>query len=121
MKIGIATDDGTSVSPHFGMAKHYLVVEVEDGAIKGKDLRSKMSHQPERRAAHHHDEGPLHDEMLWGVRDCEALVARGMGRPMHDAIVQAGIKPYLTRMARVDDVVRAYVDGTLDSAPERLH
>ena len=121
MKIGIVTDDGISVSPHFGMAKHYLVVEIEDGAIAGKELRSKTSHQPERGMAHRHEEGPLHGEMLSGVRDCEALVARGMGRPMYDAIVQAGIKPYLTKVPRIEDVVSAYVNGTLDNHPERLH
>ena len=122
MKIGIVTDDGNSVSPHFGMAKNYLVVEVEGMDIKGKEMRSKVSHQPGRGTAHHTGrEGSLHGDMLSIVRDCEVLVAGGMGQPMYDAIVQAGIKPYLTRVARVDDVVRAYVDGTLDSHPEMLH
>ena len=121
MRIGIVTDDGTSVSPHFGMAKNYLVVEIEGREVKGKEMRPKKSHQPERGRAHHADgEGASHGEMLSGVRDCEALVARGMGRPMYDAILQAGIEPYLTTIARADDVVRAYVDGTLDSHPEKL-
>lgn len=121
MNIGIVTDDGTTVSQHFGMAKHYLVVRIEDGLVKGRETRPKASHQPERGVRHRHDEGPLHGEMLSGVRDCEALVARGMGRPMYQAVVQAGIKPYVTSITGVDEVVRAYIDGTLDDLTDRLH
>lgn len=122
MKIAVATDDGTTVSPHFGMAKHYLVVEVVDGAIKGRDLRPKMHHAPGRGAEHHSgDEHSLHGGMLSVVRDCGAIVARGMGRPMYEAILQAGITPYVTGINGIDDAVRAYIDGTLHDTPERLH
>jgi len=120
MKIGVVTDDGRTVSPHFGMAKFYLVFEIEGGVIKGKEMRPKAWHQ------HHgggHDVGGVadegeahsgHGEMLSNVRDCEALVARGMGRPMHDAIVRMGIRPYVTRLATAEEVAGAYIDGTLD-------
>ncbi len=121
MKVGIVTDDGTTVSPHFGMAKHYLVIEIADGLVKGKEPRPKVSHQREKGTAYHpHDEKPLHIEMLSGVQHCEALVARGMGRPMYEAILQVGIKPYVTGIARTDDVVRAYIDGNLDNLTQRL-
>ena len=122
MKIGIVSDDGTSVSPHFGMAQNYLVVDIEDGKVKGRVLRPKMFHRPEPGKPHHagHEQSS-HGEMLSGVRDCEALVARGMGKPMYDSILQAGIRPYLTRLSTVDEVVRAYVEGRLDDHPDGLH
>ncbi len=122
MKIGIVTDDGVSVSPHFGMSKHYLVVEIENGVVKGKEMRTKASHQPERGMPHHAgNEGSLHHDMLSNVRDCQALVARGMGRPMYESILRAGIKPYITGRANIDEVVQAFIDGTLDNLVERLH
>ncbi len=122
MKVGIVTDDGVSVSPHFGMARHYLVIEIENGVVKGKEMRMKASHQPGRGVAHHAgNEGSLHNDMLSNVRDCQALVARGMGRPMYESILQAGIKPYVTGRSSIDDVVQAFVNGTLDNLVERLH
>ncbi len=120
MKIGVATDDGKTVSPHFGMAKFYLVFEMEDGTIKGKEMRPKTRHHHGRE---HGDTGAAikegeehhgHAEMLSNVNDCEALVARGMGPPMYNSILQMGIRPYLTRIAVVEDVARAYINGTLD-------
>jgi predicted Fe-Mo cluster-binding NifX family protein len=121
IKIGVATDDGKTVSPHFGMAHFYLVFEIEDGVIKGKEMRPKKWHQ-------HHGEGRSdggttreggsdhhgHGEMLSNVTDCKALIAGGMGQPMHDAILQLGIKPYLTDIAGAEDAVKAYLDGTAD-------
>lgn len=120
MKMAIATDDGKTVSRHFGMAQSYLVVDIEGGAIRGKETRQKASHGP---GAAHHDgaEGDLHGAMLSNVRDCEAIVAGGMGRPMYEAIARAGIKPYVTGRVAVDDVVSSYMDGTLDNLAERLH
>ena len=36
-KIAVVTDDMSTISPHFGMARHYLVYEVEAGEIVGKE------------------------------------------------------------------------------------
>lgn len=119
MKIGIVTDDGTTVSSHFGLARHYLVVEAEDGVVKGRELRQKPFNQAVPGVARHLGMGGPH--LLSGAGDCEALVARGMGRPMYENIRRAGSKPYLTKMARIDDVVRAYLAGHLDDHPDVLH
>ena len=119
MKVGVVTDDGKTVSPHFGMAQYYLVYEIENGVIKNKELRRKTSHQ--HGEGHHEGESSLHDTMLSTVRDCEALVTRGMGQPMYEAITQSGIKPILTQERYTDEAVGAYIKGTLDNHPEMVH
>ena len=63
----------------------------------------------------------MHDTMLSTVRDCEALVTRGMGQPMYEAITQSGIKPILTQERYTDEAVGAYIKGTLDNHPEMVH
>ena len=45
MKIAIVTDDGKTISRHFGRATHYLVVTAEDGKIIERELREKLGHQ----------------------------------------------------------------------------
>lgn len=127
MKVGVVTDDGQTISPHFGRAQYYLVYDVVDGTIKGKETRPKASrHQlgmEPHAEGHHHgqEEASLHTNMLSNVRDCEALIARGMGWGMYEAIKEAGLKPFLTEIVFADEAVEAYVKGSLDDHVERLH
>ena len=44
MKIAVATDDGTTVSQHFGRALSYTVITVKDGQIANKETRDKTGH-----------------------------------------------------------------------------
>ena len=122
MKVAVVTDDLKSVSAHFGMARHYLVYDVEDKIVKGKEVRDKVGHGP---GDHHHQgegaESRLHDTMLSGVSDCEAIISGGMGRPMFESIAAAGMKAFITRIRSADEAVKALVDGSLDNHPEFLH
>ena len=130
-KIGVVTDDGKTISPHFGMAKFYLVFEIgEDGTVKGKEMRPKAWHSHGGNSEHVNDqhsmqhggsEDSTHGEMLANVRDCEALIARGMGQPMYNAILGKGIRPFLTDIALTDEAVQAYAKGTLDNLSRKLH
>jgi hypothetical protein len=44
MKIAAITDDGKTISQHFGRASHYLVATVENGQIISRELREKLGH-----------------------------------------------------------------------------
>ncbi|MDG7039192.1 MAG: hypothetical protein JRN37_08615 [Nitrososphaerota archaeon] len=130
MKIAIVTNDGKIVHSHFGMAKNYIVFEVENGIKGASEMRPKIWHQhhPEGVRGHeggngmHYGEGghSQQEDMLAAIRDCQVLVARGMGRPMYDGIISRGIRPYLTDLVYVEDVVNAYIDGKLDNHIEKL-
>jgi len=133
LKVGVVTDDGRTTSPHFGRARYYLVYDVEGGIIKGKETRPKSSPHHEMAGhegghhgfgeGHHQDpsEASKHASMLSNVGDCEAIVAHGMGWGIYEAMKQAGIKPFLTEATDADEAVRAYISGSLDDHPERLH
>jgi predicted Fe-Mo cluster-binding NifX family protein len=41
MKIAVITDDGKTISQHFGHAPYYLVVTVENNKIIDRELRDK--------------------------------------------------------------------------------
>jgi predicted Fe-Mo cluster-binding NifX family protein len=129
VKVGVVTDDGKTISPHFGMAQYFLVYDIEDGSIKGKELRPKAGHHhggmehPAGSTGHHQGEAEasLHENMLSSVADCEALITRGMGWGMREAIGQSGKKSFITDVENADEAVRAYIDGGLDDHAERLH
>ena len=38
MKIAVVSDDGVSISRHFGRAPYYVVLTVEGGEIRGKEI-----------------------------------------------------------------------------------
>lgn len=126
VRVAIATDDGLTVSEHFGQAGSYVVYEIEDGKIKGKETRPKASHShPGGIHGSDHGQGAgeqaLHQSMLSNVADCQAVFARGMGWGMYQALKQSGMKPYLIEEASADDAVKAFIAGTLVDHYERLH
>jgi predicted Fe-Mo cluster-binding NifX family protein len=122
VKIAVVTDDGKTISQHFGRALYYAVYEVRSAKVEGMEIKLKVVHHREgEEQLHGHQEASKHSTMLYSVQDCEALIARGMGRGAYEAIKQSGIKPIITDKIDADEAVEAYVKGTLEDHPERLH
>jgi predicted Fe-Mo cluster-binding NifX family protein len=128
MKIAVASDDGKTISQHFGRAPYYVVVTVEHDNIAGREQRAKAAHVHGHGAAEHeHDEQPHaadahhHMAMADAIRDCEAVLCRGMGWPAYDSMVAEGIKPVVTDVTDIDAAALAYANGTLIDHKERLH
>lgn len=133
MKIAVVTDDGKTVSRHFGRARAYAVVTVEDGAIVSRELRDKAA--PHWQAERPHDDddgtrdahgtGPVarekHLAMLSGIRDCAAMIAGGMGRGAYDQARVAGIRPVVTSIRDVDEAAIACAEDRIVDEAERLH
>jgi len=132
MKIAAITDDGKTISQHFGRAGYYLVATVEDGQIVNRELREKLGHshfvsqphieeqpgQPHGMDAASHNK---HIQMAEAIDDCEALLCRGMGMGAYQSMQARGIRPMVTDIAIIDDAVMAYVEGNIVDLTERLH
>jgi tRNA-Thr(GGU) m(6)t(6)A37 methyltransferase TsaA len=134
MKIAVITDDGQTISQHFGRAPYYLVFTIEDKKIVGKELRDKVGHRQFAQEDHHHaaENDPRghgfgahsdakHARMIESIQDCEAIIVRGMGRGAYLAMEQANIRPVVAELADAEEAVKAYLDGTLVDHTERLH
>ncbi len=117
--MAVASDDGKTISRHFGRAEFYVVYEILEGAVKSKQTRPKVAHKQGMMGEQDH--ASLHEKMLSNVKDCEALIAGGMGSPMYQAIKALGIRPFLTEKTHADDAVQAYIRGILDDHEEKLH
>jgi predicted Fe-Mo cluster-binding NifX family protein len=128
MKIALVTDDGATISAHFGRARAYVAITVEDGAIVHREIRPKSA--PHLEGARHggddgsHD-GPAaharHDEMIAPVSDCAYLVARGMGRGAYERISAAGLRPVITDLVDPDEAALACAAGRITDLVEQLH
>jgi predicted Fe-Mo cluster-binding NifX family protein len=135
MKIALVTDDGKTISAHFGRAAYYAVVEIADGQVVGREMREKPSHE-----GHHGPRadagqgqamsiqetwspaaGDLHVQMAAPILDCEVVIARGMGGGAYAKLREAGIRPVLTDARDINEAARQYARGELVDHPERLH
>jgi predicted Fe-Mo cluster-binding NifX family protein len=132
VKLAAITDDGKTLSRHFGRARYFLVVTVEEGKIVGQELRPKTGHhslEPHEATAHENP-GPhgfdpasrgRHAEMLAAIADCQAVLAGGMGQGMYLNLQQVGIRPVLTELRDIPEAFRTFVEGRLAERPERVH
>jgi len=132
MKIAAITDDGKTISQHFGRAQYYLVATVKNGQIVSRELREKLGHaqfanqphpeevpgQPHGMDAASHNK---HLQMAEAIADCEALLCRGMGMGAYESMKAHGIRPIVTDIASIDEAVMAYVEGNIVDQVERLH
>jgi predicted Fe-Mo cluster-binding NifX family protein len=132
MKIAAITDDGKTISHHFGRAPYYLVVSIEDGKIVDRELREKLGHAHFANESHateapgqpHGLDPASHDKhirMSQAITDCEALLCRGMGMGAYESMKVAGIRPVVTDIVSIDEAVTAYLEGRIVDLVERLH
>ena len=131
MKIAAITDDGQTISQHFGRAAHYLVATVENGQIVNRELRDKLGHAHFANAPHVEQAGQPHGmdaashnkhlQMAEAIADCGALLCRGMGMGAYESMKVRGIRPVVTDIALIDEAVLAYARGELKDHVEMLH
>jgi predicted Fe-Mo cluster-binding NifX family protein len=132
MKIAAVSDDGITISQHFGRAPFYEVLTVENNAIVSRERREKMGHAQFQGETHAEVENARghgfgaesqsrHASMAAAISDCQVLLARGMGAGAYESMKSAGIKPVVTEIANINEAVQAYIDGTLVDHTEKLH
>ena len=132
MKIAAITDDGKTISQHFGRAPYYLVVTIEDNKIVDCEMRNKLGHVQFQEEGHHdensgerHGFGPeadhRHGRMAEAIADCEALLCRGMGMGAYESMKVLNIRPVVTDIADIEEAVLAYTKGQIVDHVEKLH
>jgi predicted Fe-Mo cluster-binding NifX family protein len=118
-KIAFPTDDGETISRHFGQASHFKVLTLSDGRLGPSELRDKASHRHgEHAAAESTHPG---QQMVEVVLDCQAVISGGMGAPMLARLEAAGLKVYLTREESIAAAAQAFLAGTLQDDRELVH
>lgn len=132
MKVAVISEDGITVSQHFGRAPYYVVVTVEEGKIISEEKRDKLGHHtfvasheghlaPGER--HGFDAGAQarHAGMMSNITDCQVLIAGGMGWGAYESLKGRGIETIVTDVESIDEAVKLYLEGKLPNLMERLH
>ncbi len=138
VKIAVVTDDGQTISAHFGRAKYYQFYTLVDGKITAEERMEKSSHHHDhgdhhdhgnvqiqadggKDQTHNHDDAERHASMFAPLTGCQVVLARGMGYGAHNGLNAIGVKPVITDIRLIADAIKAYADGTIVDHPERLH
>jgi len=132
MNIAAITEDGKTISQHFGRAPYYLVLTVESGQIIRRELRDKLNHahfvnqphEPEQPGQPHGMDASSHNkhlQMAEAIVDCDALLCGGMGMGAYQSMVSRGIKPVVTEIQDIEQAVIAYAEGKIVDRVDWLH
>jgi predicted Fe-Mo cluster-binding NifX family protein len=133
MKIAIASENGETISRHFGRATEYIIVNTDDRNILGREIRPKVGHTDcSIVGLQEHDCGcaihtggvsiyDRHRSMVLNILDCSILLAGGMGWGAYEGLKSRGIKTVITDVEDFEDAVKLYLVGNLPNLMERLH
>ncbi|MCM8784975.1 MAG: NifB/NifX family molybdenum-iron cluster-binding protein [Candidatus Omnitrophica bacterium] len=118
MKIAIASDDGKTISSHFGRTKGFVIFEVEGKEIKGQKylLNTFTGHARGLEDTGH--EIDRHTPILNALKDCKAVISHGMGMRIYNDLKEAGIEVFVTEETDVKNAFDLYLSGGLIDKPE---
>lgn len=120
MKIAVASNDGKTISSHFGRSKGFVICEIENGKILDR------KYVPNTFTGHaqglHHEEihSHSHASIIENLKDCKVVISHGMGRRLYDDLMSVGINVYVTEETDVDKAVELYIKGELKNVSELL-
>jgi predicted Fe-Mo cluster-binding NifX family protein len=112
MRIAVSADNASGldspVSAHFGRCPYYVLVQVEDGDIRGAEAIENPYFS-------HHEPGQV--PALIQQYGVDVMLTGGMGGRAVAIFQQYGIEPVSGATGSVRQAVEAYLDGTLRGAP----
>jgi predicted Fe-Mo cluster-binding NifX family protein len=130
MKIAVATEDGKTISKHFGRSPYFVIFEIERDRIINTTLRKntftghfKRDHHEHQHGEHHHGSGDphKHESVAEGLIDCQVVISHGMGRMAWEDLRDRGIEMIVTDETDVESAVNKYISGDLTDNVEKLH
>jgi predicted Fe-Mo cluster-binding NifX family protein len=120
VKIAIASDDGISLSSHFGRCRSFLVYDVDGGKITGLEVRTNgftafAKGECDGQEVHLHAPHN-HADIVEALRDCRVVLCGGMGWRAAEEFQSRGIQPLVVKFpGPAAEAVAAYLAGTLPS------
>lgn len=132
MKIAAISEDGSTISQHFGRAPLYVVLTVEEGEIVGSEIRPKAGHHtfaaqghadpaPGERRGYDSSAQDRHRTMTQAIADCQVLLSGGMGWGAYEHFRNLGVNTIVTNVSGIREAAQLYLEGELPNLMERVH
>jgi predicted Fe-Mo cluster-binding NifX family protein len=122
VKIAVPTNDGLSISEHFGRSAGFLIFETGNAQITSREMRSNQgvhAHGEAGCGGEHagHNEPHSHAAILSSIAGCDVVICAGMGWRAAEALKQAGVREVImTEPGPAEEKVQAYLRGEMPAA-----
>ena len=120
MKIAVATENGTSISEHFGRSAGFIIFDISDGKANRLELRENIfTAHSQGRCGHGHeaDGHHSHEAIADALKDCQAVICHGMGQRAFVDLESKGIKAVIiSEGLDADLAAQKYAQGGLSAA-----
>jgi len=111
MKIAIESNDGKTIKSPFLPTKGYVVYNVDESDIVGKEYRESESKSKNTVG----NKQPISNITHSLLNDCSAIISRGMDRSNVDVYKKEGKDVFITFKTSAKDAVRLYLREQLIS------
>ncbi|GBE27764.1 dinitrogenase iron-molybdenum cofactor [bacterium BMS3Bbin03] len=133
MKIALVTNDGETISQHFGRSRYYKIYTVADKKVANTEMRERGTGHFAQQPQPVHDEphtdpmgrhgygaaaGSRHGMMAAEISDCDILIAGGMGSGAYESFKAAGLEVILTDYDSIEEAVTGYIEGKIKNLYE---
>ena len=121
MRIAIPTNDGTSISEHFGRSAAFLIFEIENGQITARETKRNGAHHARGACDHHSTASKPHSHagILAAIKGCEIVICAGMGSRAAEALKAGGVTQIVvTTVGPAEEAVSTYMAGKLTPKTE---
>ena len=123
MRVAVASDDGVFIAGHFGRCAGFVVFDIAGGTTTRAEHRMNAGghHQNQEEC---HDSGHehavhSHESFVVTLKDCEAVICRGMGRRAVADLSANGISPAIvTEEITAQEAADLYARGRLKSSSD---
>lgn len=105
MKVAFASNDGVYVSQHFGHAKRFVIIEIDDVTYVRRHLETRENDSPCRMGEHDPEK---FDKSIALVSDCKALFCVQAGSYAHVRLSTMGVQ-VLEKHGFIGELLEEYV------------
>ncbi len=112
MKIAIESNDGVTIKSPFLPTKGYVVYDVNESDIVGKEYRESNSKDKKTVG----EKEVLSEKSHSLLNDCSAIISRGMDRSNVDIYKKEGMDVFITFKTSAKDAVKLYMRELLVSS-----
>jgi predicted Fe-Mo cluster-binding NifX family protein/acyl-coenzyme A thioesterase PaaI-like protein len=118
MRIAVPTNDGKSISEHFGRSAAFLIFETENGKIKSREMKTNGARHSHAQGNCDHrsaaSESHSHAGILAALDGCEVVICAGMGSRAAEALKAGSVTQIVvTTPGSAEETVIAYLAGKL--------
>jgi predicted Fe-Mo cluster-binding NifX family protein len=116
MRIAVPSNDGVTISQHFGRSKQFLIFDVHEGHAAMESVRENQGCHGHDGAGHTEGQPHSHEGILGALRGCDAVVCAGIGIGAVMALKTAGLQVVsIAAEGKAVEALQLWLQGRLNN------